>query len=39
VYVEPLNTLQKNWMKGILARRRWHRWYNAIVATNRYAIQ
>ena len=23
-------------MKGLLARRRWHRWYHAIIAMNRY---
>ena len=36
VYVEVLHTLETAWMKGILARRRWHRWYHAIVAMNRY---
>ena len=35
VYVEVLYSLQTSWMKGILARRRWHRWYHAITAMNR----
>jgi serine/threonine protein kinase len=35
VYVEVLYSLQTTWMKGILARRRWHRWYHAITAMNR----
>jgi len=35
VYVEVLHTLETAWMKGLLARRRWHRWYHAIVAMNR----
>lgn len=35
VYVEVLHSLQTSWMKGILARRRWHRWYHAITAMNR----
>ena len=38
VYVEVLHTLETAWMKGLLARRRWHRWYHAIVAMNRYPI-
>ncbi len=37
VYVEVLHTLETAWMKGILARRRWHRWYHAIIAMNRWA--
>ena len=37
VYVEVLHTLETAWMKGILARRRWHRWYHAIIAMNRYS--
>merc|ERR550519_3095866 len=35
VYVEVLYSLQTSWMKGMLARRRWQRWYNAIAAMNR----
>jgi len=35
VYVEVLHTLQTAWMKSILARRRWHRWYHAITALTR----
>ena len=35
VYVEVLHSLQTSWMRGILARRRWHRWYHAITAMNR----
>jgi len=35
VYVDVLHTLQTAWMKGILARRRWHRWFHAITATRR----
>jgi len=35
VYVDVLHTLQTAWMKGILARRRWHRWYHAITAMRR----
>ena len=35
VYVEVLHTLETAWMKGLLARRRWHRWYHAIIAMNR----
>ena len=35
VYQEVLYSLQTSWMKGILARRRWHRWYHAITAMNR----
>ena len=26
---------QTRWMKKLLARRRWHRWYNAVRATQR----
>ncbi len=36
--MEVLHTLETAWMKGILARRRWHRWYHAIIAMNRYII-
>jgi len=35
VYVEVLHSLQTSWMRAILARRRWHRWYHAITAMNR----
>jgi len=35
VYVEVLYSLETSWMKGMLARRRWQRWYNAIAAMNR----
>ena len=35
MYVDVLHTLQTAWMKGILARRRWHRWYHAITAMRR----
>ena len=35
VYVEVLHSLQTDWMRGILARRRWHRWHHAITAMNR----
>ena len=36
VYVEVLHSLQTSWMRGILARRRWHRWYHAITAMHRW---
>lgn len=32
---EHWTTLETACMRGLLARRRWHRWYNAIVATHR----
>ena len=32
---EHWTTLETAWMKSILARRRWQRWYNAIIATHR----
>lgn len=32
---EHWTTLETAWMRGILARRRWQRWYNAIIATHR----
>ena len=32
---EHWTTLETAWMKGILARRRWQRWFNAIIATHR----
>ena len=35
VYVEVLQSLETTWMKSILARRRWQRWYNTIAATRR----
>jgi len=35
IHVEVLHSLQTSWMRGILARRRWHRWYHAITAMNR----
>jgi len=35
VYVELLHTLETAWMKGLLARRRWHRWFHAITAMHR----
>ena len=35
VYVDVLYTLETAWMKSILARRRWQRWYNAIAAARR----
>merc|ERR1719336_1441692 len=35
VYVDVLDALETAWMRSILARRRWQRWYNAITATRR----
>ncbi len=32
---ELLQTLETSWMKQLLARRRWQRWYNAVRATQR----
>ena len=32
---ESLQTLEVRWMKKLLARRRWHRWYNTVRATQR----
>lgn len=34
-YGDALYTLETRWMKQLLARRRWHRWYNAVRATQR----
>ncbi len=34
-YVDILQTLETRWMKQVLARRRWQRWYNAVRATQR----
>ena len=35
VYEDVLYCLETNWMKSLLARRRWQRWYNAITAMRR----
>ena len=32
---EHWTTLETAWMRGILARRRWHRWFHAINATHK----
>ena len=37
LYVEVLYTLETEWMRGLLARRRWVRWYHAITAMRRIA--
>ena len=34
-YVDILYTLETSWMKQLLARRRWQRWYNAVRAMQR----
>ncbi|TRY68611.1 hypothetical protein TCAL_03224 [Tigriopus californicus] len=34
-YVDVLYTLETKWMKQLLARRRWQRWYNAVRAMQR----
>jgi len=33
--VDVLRTLETGWMKQLLARRRWHRWFNAVKALQR----
>jgi len=33
--VDVLRTLETGWMKQLLARRRWQRWYNAVRAMQR----
>merc|ERR550519_1853271 len=35
VYEDVLYCLETNWMKSLLARRRWQRWFNAITAMRR----
>merc|ERR1712154_274503 len=32
---DVLKTLETSWMKQVLARRRWHRWYHAVRAMQR----
>ena len=33
--IDTLYTLETRWMKQLLARRRWHRWFNAVRAAQR----
>ena len=33
--IDTLYTLETTWMKQLLARRRWHRWFNAVRAAQR----
>ena len=34
-HIDTLYTLETSWMKQLLARRRWHRWFNAVRAAQR----